>query len=226
MFRPLRTRASALTAAAAFAIVASTQARADWPAPTALPDPQSPAAGQPAAGGQQPPSGATRVNADAALAAEFTKRVQEYLEIHEKALEVVPKLPKETTPQQIDQHQRALGRAIEKLRPKAVAGEIFTKETRAYFRRQLARVFAGAEGRKLRADILEAIMEENPGPIRLRVNGRYPDTVPVSTMPPQVLAALPKLPEDLEYRFIGERMILLDVPAHLVVDYIDDALPK
>ena len=33
-------------------------------------------------------------------------------------------------------------------------------------------------------------------------------------MPPQVLAALPKLPEDIEYRFIGDRLILLDVHAH------------
>jgi hypothetical protein len=69
-------------------------------------------------------------------------------------------------------------------------------------------------------------MDENPGPIRLRVNGRYPDTVPLTTMPPKVLAALPKLPSSLEYRFIGERLILLDVPAHLVVDFIEDALPR
>jgi hypothetical protein len=44
-------------------------------------------------------------------------------------------------------------------------------------------------------------------------------------MPPQILAALPKLPEDLEYRFIGDRLILLDAHANLVVDYIDKALP-
>jgi hypothetical protein len=69
-------------------------------------------------------------------------------------------------------------------------------------------------------------MDENPGRIQLQVGGRYPDEVPLSTMPPQVLAALPKVPEELEYRFIGRRLILLDVHAHLVVDYIDDALPR
>jgi len=57
-------------------------------------------------------------------------------------------------------------------------------------------------------------------------NGRYPDTVPLATMPPQVLAALPTLPDELEFRFIADRLILLDVPAHLVVDYIEDALPR
>jgi hypothetical protein len=45
-------------------------------------------------------------------------------------------------------------------------------------------------------------------------------------MPPQVLAALPRLPEDLEYRFIGSRLILLDVHAQIVVDFIEDALPR
>jgi hypothetical protein len=40
-----------------------------------------------------------------------------------------------------------------------------------------------------------------------------------------VLAALPKLPKDLEYRFIGDRLILLDVHAHTIADYMDKALP-
>jgi hypothetical protein len=69
-------------------------------------------------------------------------------------------------------------------------------------------------------------MDENPGPIKLQVNSRYPDTVPLATMPPQVLAALPRLPEDLEYRFIGTRLVLLDVHADIIVDYIDDAMPS
>jgi hypothetical protein len=69
-------------------------------------------------------------------------------------------------------------------------------------------------------------MDENPGRIQIRINSRYPDEIPVSTMPPQILAALPKLPDELEYRFIGERLILLDIHAHLIVDFIEDALPR
>ncbi len=69
-------------------------------------------------------------------------------------------------------------------------------------------------------------MDENPQGVRVRVNERYPDTVPFASMPPQVLSMLPKLPLELEYRFIGERLILLDVHAHLIVDFIDNALPK
>ena len=167
-------------------------------------------------------SGQVRVNPDAALAVEFAKRVEAYLAIHKKAVDGLPKLSKESTPQEIDEHQRALARAIQLLRPRAKAGDIFTKDIRAYLRRQLAAVFAGPDGRKLRS----SIMDENPGPIRVSANGRYPDTVPLATMPPQVLAALPALPDEVEFRFIADRLILLDVPAHLIVDYIEDALPR
>ena len=62
-------------------------------------------------------------------------------------------------------------------------------------------------------------MDENPGRVRLHVNGRYPESVPVVTVPPQVLQGLPKLPEELEYRFVGDRLILLDVHADTIVDY-------
>ena len=42
-------------------------------------------------------------------------------------------------------------------------------------------------------------------------------------MPPQVLVALPKLPEELEYRFIQNSLILFDPHAHIIVDYMDRA---
>jgi hypothetical protein len=44
-------------------------------------------------------------------------------------------------------------------------------------------------------------------------------------MPPQVLEPLPKLDEEMEYRFLGQRLVLLDTHAHIVVDYTEDVLP-
>ena len=60
----------------------------------------------------------------------------------------------------------------------------------------------------------------------IRVNGVYPDSVPLSTMPPKVLEALPRLPSLLEFRFVGERLILFDSDVRLVLDWVDAALPK
>ena len=175
------------------------------------------AAWTPRAQSGQPP----RVNQDARIMADFQKRVKEYTDLHKKLENTIPSLPKEATPEQIDQHQRALAGLIERARSHAQAGDIFTRETRALFRRHLIGVFGAPGGRELKASILD----ENPGRIRLTVNSRYPDTIPLSTVPTQVLAALPPLPPELEYRFVGDRLILLDVHAHVIVDLIDQALP-
>jgi hypothetical protein len=165
---------------------------------------------------------APRVNQDALLIADFTKRVQDYQDLHEKLERSLPSRPDKLTPGEVDYHERALGRLIAQERARAAHGDVFTKDNRAYFRRQIARALSGPDGPQMR----RAIMDENPGGIQLRINSRYPDEIPIVTMPPQILAALPKLPQELEFRFIGRRLILLDAHARLVVDYIDDALPR
>jgi hypothetical protein len=170
------------------------------------------------AGAQERP----RVNADAQLILEFSKKVQDYIDLHRKLESTLPSRPDKPTPEQVDEHERALARLIAQQRVRSLQGTIFDKATRAYFRRQILRAIAGPDGAGIRA----SIMDENPGRVQLRVNGRYPDELPLATMPPQVLTELPKLPDELEFRFIGDRLILLDVHARLVVDYIDDALPK
>ena len=56
------------------------------------------------------------------------------------------------------------------------------------------------------------------------VNGDYPAAASLSSMPPCLLAALPPLPEELEYRFLGGDLILVDLHARLMVDFIPRAL--
>lgn len=159
--------------------------------------------------------------AESAAYAEFRKRVQAYSDLVKGLQQKVPNLPKEATPEQIDRHQRALAALVQQQRSSAKPGDIFTPEGTKAIRTVLGRVFGGPDGKALKA----SIMDENPGPVKISVNGRYPDEVPLSTVPPQVLASLPKLPEHIEYRFVGDNLILLDVPSHIVIDYIDRALP-
>ncbi len=158
---------------------------------------------------------------DAQGLAEFNERVTQYAKLHAKLEATLPSLPKETTPQVIDTHQRALAKLIREARKTAKPGDIFTPDTQRAFRQVLTRVFSGKQGQELKG----TVMDENPGNIALTVNSRYPDEVPMSTVPPQVLSSLPKLPEELEYRFIGNRLILLDVHSHTIADYMDKAIP-
>lgn len=173
----------------------------------------------PAVAADQGPSPATN---EAPVVADFVTRVNAYVAIHLQAERAAPKLPQEATPLQIDQTQRAMAERILAARADAKRGDIFTPAMSTLVRRVLTEVLSGPDGARRRA----AIMDDNVKFIPLTANQRYPDAVPLTTMPPGLLKALPELPEEMEYRFIGPHLILFDQHAHIIPDFIPDALPR
>jgi hypothetical protein len=159
---------------------------------------------------------------DTQTLAEFQKRIATYLALHKKVVAGHPGLPTRATPEQIDAALQDLSRGIAAARAGAKVGDVFVPAMQVYLRRVLQRAFSGDDGKLLRASILD----ENPIGVSISVNGQYPDTIPLSTMPPKVLEALPRLPAELQFRFVGDRLILFDHHAHLIVDYVDRALPQ
>jgi thiol-disulfide isomerase/thioredoxin len=89
-------------------------------------------------------------------------------------------------------------------------------------KRVIGEVLSGPDGKTIKS----SIMDENPGVPKLAINERYPSSVPLSTMPPEVLAPLPKLEGELEYRFIGRRLILLDTEADIILDFTGEVVPR
>src|SRR3954464_91599 len=162
------------------------------------------------------PAQAQPVNDDAKALAGFLDRVNQYVALHMKLENTLPKLSKESTPQQVDSHQRQFAKLIQDERKDAKQGDIFTPESQAVVKKLISRIFSGPDGASLKA----SIMDENPGVPNLKVNARYPDEIPVSTIPPQLLQGLPKLPEEMEYRFVGNNLILMDTHAHIIADYV------
>ena len=158
---------------------------------------------------------------EAQAVASFEARVKEYVALHEKLESTLPGFPKRGTPEQIEKNQRALGDLIKAARRDAKPGEFFTPGMQTLVRRILADILSGPDGKTVKA----SIMDENPGVPKLVLNERYPSSVPLSTMPPQVLAPLPKLKGELEYRFLGSRLILLDTEADIIIDFTDDVVP-
>ena len=73
----------------------------------------------------------------------------------------------------------------------------------------------------------QAIKEDAPEPndIPFKVNGEYPKDEPMSTMPPDMLKALPPLPEFLQFRFVGKHLLLYCSRGNLIVDYMLNAIP-
>jgi hypothetical protein len=161
---------------------------------------------------------------DARALATMNDRLKEYVAMRTRIEKSLPKLPKDATPQQIDNNQRALEKLVRESRATAKSGDIFTAEARPVIKRLIASVFEGQDGKQLRASIMDENHAEADA-VKLTVNARYPDTVPLATVPPQLLQTLPKLTEDLEYRFMGDSLILLDVHAHVIADFIPDVVP-
>ena len=161
------------------------------------------------------------MNPEALNLVDFKERVDAYAALHRKIEDSLPKLSKESTPEQIDRHQRSFMSAIVAARGSAKQGDVFTTPVRKTIRSLIAGTFARGNRETLR----ESILDENVGHVRVRVNGRYPDDVPLANMPAELLQNLPALPEILEYRFVGDSLILLDPEAHLIIDLIPNALP-
>lgn len=153
------------------------------------------------------------------ITAEFKKRVEAYGTVSKGLAGKLPKLLKDATPQQIDQEQRAFEKLIVAVRADAKPGDLFIPEMQVYIRTLLAEVFAGPLGVSER----DAVHDE-PHPVRPVINKRYPDEVPLATMPPKLLANLPTLPDQLEYRFVHNDLILLDVHAHIILDFVEGAM--
>jgi hypothetical protein len=72
-----------------------------------------------------------------------------------------------------------------------------------------------------------AIKDDAPEPkdVLVHVNAEYPRDESLSTVPPDVLRALPQLPPDIQYRFVGQHLILYDAKANIIIDYMLNALP-
>jgi hypothetical protein len=152
----------------------------------------------------------------------FNASIKDYVALHEKLAAKIPKLPKKATPEELDKSQQALAAMIKAARSNAKPGDVFNSGIQTIMKRVIAEILAGPGGKTVKA----SIMDENPGVPKIVINERYPSTVPLSTMPPQVLAPLPKLQGDLEYRVLGRRLILVDTKADIIVDYIDDVIPS
>ena len=151
---------------------------------------------------------------------QFQARIDEYMVLHTRLEKEAPPVKSADDPEAIRASQKGLAAKIRAERRNPVQGAIFTPETRTIFRRRLRALLQGPKG----AELERAIKDDAPSPMPLRVSAEYPEGWPLSSVPPTVLAALPKLPEDLSYRFVGNALILLDVHANLILDFIPNAI--
>lgn len=165
---------------------------------------------------------AQAVNQDSLLVVDFESRVDNYMKLRQQALSDVHPLKPTDSPREIAEQQRHLAHRIREARERTGQGALFTPAASDLFRRLIAANFQGGDAAQIRASLRRAAPVP---PLRLRVNHQYPKSLPLQSTPPSLLLNLPRLPQELEYRIVGRDLILLDVKADLVVDYLPGALP-
>jgi hypothetical protein len=168
-------------------------------------------------------SGKPAVNQDSLVIAKFEDAVKEYIKLHNKAKAGVPALKPTNSAHAIDQYQRSLVNNVRAARPDAKQGDIFTPEISKEFERLIAMTMNGPDAAKIRASLRHA---EPVGKIPLQVNAVYPQRIPLQSSPPSVLLNLPPLPPELDYRIVGADLVLRDVGANMIVDFIPGAIPS
>jgi hypothetical protein len=158
------------------------------------------------------------VNPNAAVMADFKARVDKYAELHKDLAKGAATQKDNRTPEQIEAQKAALVAKVQAARAGAKQGDIFAPETRPVFRRLLAPELKGEDGRDAKA----VMKDDAPaaGTVSFKVNAKYPEDQPKPTMPANLLLNLPKLPEPLEYRVVGQHLLLIDSASDLIVDYI------
>ena len=169
----------------------------------------------------------TNANPEALVLVDFQKRVDAYMAIHKAAAKDSPPLKQTNNPAEIKAAQETLGAKIRAARADAEPCDILTPEIKNKFRRLMYPVVQGTSGRKTKEELNEDIHEKDEGipkKVPLKVNATYPEGNPLPTTPPNVLLNLPKLPAELEYRILDKNLLLRDVQANIIVDFIPNAI--
>jgi hypothetical protein len=161
---------------------------------------------------------------DIATAA-FVDATREYAAMHRRLETVVGRIEINSSADEINRTMAALAAAIRAERRDARQGDFFTP----------------ALGRELRALINDALLEDgftaddvrasarvdqiDSRSFRPQVNGPF-FWVFAAAMFPCVIEALPPLPPELQYRIVGNDLVLIDVHASLIVDFLPQALTE
>jgi hypothetical protein len=151
---------------------------------------------------------------------DFFDHVRAYLKIHNTADERVPSLKETSDPKKLSGREKALADEIRVERAGAQQGDVFS----APAAKQIGDIVAEDFSRRPLSE-QKAILVEVPVKVPPAINTDYPTTLPLATVPPALLLKLPTLPAELEYRFLGRHLILRDIKANLIVDFIPDAVP-
>jgi hypothetical protein len=159
-------------------------------------------------------------NQQATALAEFQKRLQDYIRLRADLGRKLKPLATTASSAELAAEQDTLAAALREARKGAKPGDMIPSRVADQIRRAIA-----ADFQRRDADAKRALFQEVPGNVRPAVNQTMPDDTALVTMPALLLRTLPPLPDNLQYRFMGRHVILMDGDTRIIIDYILSAVP-
>ena len=151
--------------------------------------------------------------------AEFTMRVDTYVQLHRRLEASFPPLEDTRDPLSRLLNKRYLASAIRSARRHVKEGTVFGPPVEEMLRTRIA---AAMHGRDVAA-VIGACGRESWGPAQVVLNEPLPEgaSCPVPVL---LLEALPPVPGGLQYRIFGPDLVLWDVHAEIVIDVLRETL--
>jgi hypothetical protein len=165
---------------------------------------------------QQPGSAVDR---DAAIRL-FRERVDAYAALHRRLETPLPTLTQARDMRRNFVVRQLLASAIRRARGQVRQGNIFAPDAAIALRAIISEALSGRDVESFLAEL----NEEHPQmhDVRAVINGPLPRGS-THEVPVVLLQVLPELPEDVEYRIVNHDLVLWDIHADLVVDYLPNA---
>lgn len=148
--------------------------------------------------------------------------IARYLKIHSDLRAEVPGPVPNSSSRELNEASDMLANAIQRARPGGRQGDFFDADATRRIIERLRDVLRTPNA----AAAVAAIDDERAAVLKLQIYLRFPMENEMATVPPSLLQALPRLPAELEYRIVGEDLVLRDVKAAMILDYIPKAVPR
>lgn len=171
----------------------------------------------------QAPSGQDqpKVNAQAAALQDFQTRMKKYLATRTALAQELEPLATAADARELTARQASLAAAIKTARAKAKRGDLIPPLVA-----QLIASIVRDDFQQRNPTVQMGVFEEVPQTTGASlINKTYPANAALPTVPPLLLMNLPRLPDNLQYRFVGRDVVILDADAQVVIDYIPRVLP-
>jgi hypothetical protein len=156
---------------------------------------------------------------------DFEAATREYAALHRRLEATLPTLEVTSNPDTIFRLVQQMAVALRNARPDARPGEFFTEAAAVGLRARIAEALDANDFTAADVRVAEVLDGVDARMVSLRVNGTFP-WIYATAMFPCLLEALPPLPPELQYRIVGNTLVLVDVHASLIVDLLPYALAE